>query len=582
MAIRPFDSRVQNLVYTLEVGIGANVLKTLLYVLFMILLSVLYVATQYSGFKDARAMDQAQVARHFARSNRLNTSFVRPASLWLLGENGRLMVETEAGARPNFHRHPDLMHPPAYPVVIGGAFKLFRTSFPLPSSHKYAPEQWVIVPLNLLFAFLSGLFLYLTGRLLFDHRTALTAATVFLLSNSVWQHAMLGTEISFLVFLSTVGVWALLMALRAARREGEDPNPQGAGFWIPVMIGAVCMGGLLLTRYAAWPMLPGVVLVLWLGCGRKGWRPAVAVLAVAAGMFVPWILRNLSVSGTPFGLAGYTILREPNDIFLRSLALDLSAFDLRRMVQARFVQTVPSLLNLSALGFSAGLSVCLFFTTYFYRFQRPVTRILRWGMLLSIALFAAVAGVFGDELLPVAQMFLPVVVLFASAFFYILLDRMQIGVRIVSMSVIGLFILLQALPMLFMIMPPRPWSYPPYMARDIGLVSSPFEPGELMVSDMPWATAWYGDVTSLYLPLDLEDFFRVNDSIHPVHGLYFTTLSRDKRYHSDLTRGPFRSWRPIMDLTQLPRGFPLTFGFPIRNGEQVMLADRNRWMVSPE
>lgn len=582
MANRPFDSRVQNLVYTLEVGIGASVLKTLLYVLFMILLAVLYVATQYSGFKDARAMDQAQVARHFSRTNRLNTSFVRPASLWLLSENGRLMVETEAGPRPNVHQQPDLMNPPVYPVVLGTAFRIFRTPFPAPTSHRYAPEQWVVIPLNLLFAFLSGLFLYLSGRLLFDHRTALTAATVFLLSNSVWNHAILGTEITLLVFWTTLGIWSLLMALRAARRDGEQPAPAGLGFWIPSLTGAVCMGLILLTRYAAWPVLPGYVLVLWLGCGKKGWLPAVATLAVAAGMFIPWILRNLAVSGSAFGLAGYVILTDPNDVFMRSLSLDLSEFDLRRVLQARFLRTVPTLLDLSALGLSAGLSVCLFFTTYFYRFQRPVTRILRWGMLLSMALFVVVAGIYGENVLPVGQIFLPVVVLFAAAFFYILLDRMQITVRIVSMSVITLFIFLQALPMFFTIMPPRPWSYPPYMARDIGLVASPFEPGELLVSDMPWATAWYGDVTSLHLPLDLEDFFRVNDSLHPVHGLYFTMLSRDKRFHTDLTRGPFRNWRPIMDLSQLPRGFPLTFGFPIRNGEQVMLADRNRWMVSPE
>ena len=59
--------------------------------------------------------------------------------------------------------------------------------------------------------------------------------------------------------------------------------------------------------------------------------------------------------------------------------------------------------------------------------------------------------------------------------------------------------------------------------------------------------------------------------------MYITLLTRDKRHHSDLSRGPLRSWRPIIDLAQLPRGFPLTYGFPIRNSE-VILADRNRWL----
>jgi len=580
MANRSYESRVQNLVYTLEVGIGATVLKTLLYVLFMMLLSVLYVATQYAGFNNRRAMDQAQLARRIAETGQFHTANLSPASMALLAKNGKLMVETEQGVLANVHGHPDIVNAPVYPLTLGSAFKLFRTSFPLPSGPKYAPEQWVIIPLNLLFCFLAALFLYLTGKALFDTRAALTATTVFLLSGSVWARAVAGTELSLALLLASFSFWCLVSALQAARRRDEQlPEPRGAGFWIPVLLGSLAMALLFLTRYAAWTLFPGFLLVLWAGSGRKGWIPALAALLIFLLPSSLWILRNLRASGAPFGLTPFLIFHDPNDIFLRGLSLNTEAFELRRMLQARFLEIMPRILGLQGLTFSAGLSFCLFLSTYFYRFQRPVTRLLRWGALLSLVLLSLSACLFGEGLLELTQLLLPVILLFGAAFFFLLLDRMRIGVKIVSMSVVALFILVQALPMLFTIMPPRPGSYPPYMARDIGLVTGPFERHELIVSDMPWATAWYGGSTSLLLPLTVDEFFTVHDRFHPVSGMYITLLTRDKRHHSELSSGVYRSWRPILDLGQLPRGFPLSFGIPIRNSE-IMLADRNRWMDS--
>ena len=578
MAKQQYESRVQNLVYTLEVGVGAKVLKTLLYIMFMLLLSVLFVATQYSGFNQMRSMDQAQLARRFAERGQLQTGVVRPASLWLLAENNKLMVPSETGARARILDHPDLVNAPLYPVVLGTAFRLFRTDFSPATGQKFSPEQWVIIPLNLLFCFLGALFLFLTGKMLFDGRTSLTAATVYFLSANVWGYAVGGGELPLALFLSILGTWCLVLALRIAREAGDEPRPNGWRFWLAALGGGAVMGLLFLTRYAAFAAFPGFLLVLWLGIGRRGWLPALGALLVFAAVVSPWITRNLQVSGTFFGLAPYTVIQDGNDTFLRSMHTQLADLELRRQIQARFLRVVPRALNIGDLSLGAGLSICLFISTFFYRFQRPVTRVLRWGLLLSFALLVAAAGIFGEDLLKVGHIFLPPVLLFGAAFFYILLDRLQIGVKIVSMAVVTMFIFVQALPMLFTIMPPRPWSYPPYLARDIAWVSTPFAETEWIVSDMPWATAWYGGTTSLYLPVNVDEFFEVHDNLHPVNALYFTTLTRDKRYHSDLVRGSYASWRPILDLGNMPRGFPLTFGFPLRQGEQVVLADHNRWI----
>lgn len=583
MAKSSYQSRAQNLVYTLEVGIGASVLKTLLFLLFMLLLSVLYVATQYTGFKDARAMDQAQLARRYAETGRLHTGNIRPASLWLLEKNDRLRVpDGEGGERFRIQDHPDIVNAPFYPLVLGTAFRVFGTDFALPTAQKFAPEQWVVIPLNIGFTFLTGLFLYLTGRMLFDARVAAIGSALFFLNNSVWANAVAGNDLSLAMLLGAVGLWCLVLALRNARLPDGIARAAGKGFWVPVLVGTVAMGLLFLTRYSAWVVFPGFLLTLWAGAGRKGWQPALVSLVLFLALMVPWLSRNLQVSGTLFGLAPYTAIQDSHETFMRSLVPDFEALDARRNLQSRFLRVVPGALNFAGMDFSAGLAICLFVSTYFYKFQRPATRVLRWGLLLTVVLLIVVAGLFGEPVLRGGVVILPAVLLFGTAFFFILLDRMQIGVRIVSMFVVTLFVLIQAAPMFFTIMPPRPWSYPPYMARDIGWVASPFEDHEWIVSDMPWAVSWYSGTTSLWLPTDVDAFFRIHDDIHPINGLYLTTLTRNKAYHQDLLRGPFRTWRPIIDMNPLPRGFPLTFGFPLRNWDQTMLADRNSWFPEGE
>ena len=578
MAKRQYESRAQNLVYTLEVGIGAKVLKVLLYIMFMMLLAVLYVATQYNGFNQERALDQAQLARRFSERGRLQTGYVRPASIALLARNNRLVVAGAEGQRARIQDHPDLINAPVYPIVLGTAFRIFRTQFTAPTSTKFSPEQWVVIPLNIGFVFLGALFLYGSGRMLFDERTALTATTVFFLGGNVWSHAVGGGELSLALFLGAFGFWCLIVALRAARANGDVPEVKGWRFWVPALGGAAALALLFLTRYAAFAAFPGYLLTLWLGTGRKGWLPFLAALLVFGAVVAPWVYRNQRVSGTPFGLAPQTAIQDPNDLYMRSLDTGAVDFDVRRQLQARFLRVVPGALNIGDLSLGAGLSVCLFLATYFHRFQRPVTRVLRWGLLFSLAILVGTAGIFGSELFEVGHIFLPLVLLFGSAFLYILLDRLQIGVKIVSMSIVAFFVLVQATPMLFTLMPPRPQVQPPYIARDLAWVATPFSGNQLLVTDIPWATAWYGGATSVYLPRTVDEFFELHDSLHPVQGLYFTTLSRDKRYHSDLTRGPYAQWRGIMDLNAMPRGFPLTFGFPLREGQQVVLADWNRWI----
>ena len=81
MAARPFENRIQNLVYNVDVGIGLRLIKGGLYILFILIVMLLYTATQFRGLKDPEAMDHAQLGRNLMTHGRFITQCVRPASM---------------------------------------------------------------------------------------------------------------------------------------------------------------------------------------------------------------------------------------------------------------------------------------------------------------------------------------------------------------------------------------------------------------------------------------------------------------------------------------------------------------------
>lgn len=167
MAAKPFESRIQDLVYNVDVGIGLQMIKVGLYVLMVLVTILLYTVTQFKGLKDAEAMDYAQLGRNLLQQKGFITQCVRPASMWY-------MIENSKKHNPQIDRHPDILHPPLYPLLLAGGFKLTNYDFNDESNvFPYPPEQWVVVPLGFIFSLLTGLLVFLIALRLFDKRICL-------------------------------------------------------------------------------------------------------------------------------------------------------------------------------------------------------------------------------------------------------------------------------------------------------------------------------------------------------------------------------------------------------------------------
>lgn len=176
----------------------------------------------------------------------------------------------------------------------------------------------------------------------------------------------------------------------------------------------------------------------------------------------------------------------------------------------------------------------------------------------------------GENLLAIVG---PVSFLFGAGLFFSLLDQWKVTLPEMRLAGGGMLVLASALPLLlgFVLAKPYPVADPPYHpARLQYLKSIPAGHGfqelkrdDLMMSDLPWAVAWYGGQDSLWLTRTVQpDFYSLNDDFRPIRGLYLTEMTTDQRYVSRVfAKDNASNWeRFVLNMQingELPDGFPL-------------------------
>jgi hypothetical protein len=577
---QPFESTLQDLVYSVDAGTGLKIIRTALFCLFVLGIVVVFTARNFRGLDNEAAMDAAQVGRNLSQSGKYVTQCVRPVTIAHISAN-TFDGDAQIGM------HPELFKPPLYPSLLAGVFKfydligvnLFPDSAAFQGARVYPAEQWVIIPMNHFFAALSGLLLYLLGRRLFSHRIGLLGTAAYFLTHMVCVDSLKGVGVPVLNFFVLGSVYFVVLAMGLRRDR--------SAFWLWGLVFLASCGfsaAAFLTHYAALAVIPGITLFVWMMGTRtqRGGHLAFFYLVLVLLFVSPWLIRNMQVSGSPLGLAPHLALvdsgKYPDDSLMRTLR---PTFNLVSDFKVARKQWSTNFLEMYESGFTslgAGLLVALFFSTYFYRFVRVPVHNLRWAIGLAIILFFAGACFFGKEALLYYHMFWPFVILYGLAFFSILLDRLDLTVDLYKNGLTGILIGLTALPLLVAIFfgPKVRVPYPPYYAPFIMRVSELLKPTEVMCSDMPWATAWYGKRVSILLPSSLDDYYEINDYRKYISGLYLTTLTKDKPFVSRLAEGSEKSWFPIA-VGRLTPDFPLRQGFALNGQDQLFLTDSIRW-----
>lgn len=582
--------RIQELIYKLEVGEGTWLVRALVGVLLIVALGVWYDVNEYRNFHTAEAMEAAQLGRNLARGEGFKTQCIRPFSIYLVQAQGlKARKDTRLGRMP----HPDIINPPVYPLLLAAMMKVLPFKYGIgPRFWQYQPELAIAIFNQLLFLVTIWL-TYRIGQRLFDRTVGAVAALVLAGAEVMWRFSVSGLSTNLVMLISTA-LLGVLVVVEQAAREGR-----GKAGWFALMgvLTGALIGVGMLTRYAfGWILLPVLgFCLLWVR--PRGVLVAFLALVTAMVIVAPWLVRNYTVSGTLFGIPGYAIkmdsLAFPEARLERSLKPDLGRVGFRDYFRKLCGNTRAILQDdLPKLG-GGNWAAAFFLTGILLPFHNKWLGRLRLFLVGCLAVMVVVQALGRTHLSadnPIINsenllvLFTPGVFIFGVAFFFVILEQMNLPVVEFRHLAITLFVLLCSAPLILELLPPRtyPIVYPPYLPPWIQETSNMLRKDELMMSDMPWAVAWYGDRDCVWTPLDTSaSFYTIYDEQKAISGLYLTPLTTDARFLTQILQGPDWEWSrfaaDVLLRTNLPARFPLQHARKRYTPDQLFLSDRPRW-----
>lgn len=568
---RPLYERIQDWILAWDIGTGVQVFRMGMFGLIMVGVILLYTGTQFYGLRDPEAMNAGQLARNLALGRGYVTRLIRPLDLFYLGASGRPTLSAQRMWLP------ELWTPPGYALALAVPLRLVGAQ--TDHSNLAALRADRVVMLTGWFFFVTGLvMMYLLARELFDRRVAALSAFLYLFSQALLDHAVSGLASGYVATLLLIAAFALLKADRWAKAERSDFSVNAM-----LMLGAAAVGLAALTQYAlCLVMLPLLVYAGALAGERRWWRVLLCA-AMFAVVVSPWMARNRLACGKWFGLAHYGLLEETgHGRFRRPRGYDQRAYTLEspwnwHTLAIKTLRNGRELYERTLKETGSNYLIAFFLVSLVHRWRDDEALRLRRWLFWAGLLCAGWLSVAGLPSRNFFTCFIPLITVYAAAFFYVLFERLQFRKRYLRTGMVVLFLLVNMIPTVLAVLPPRETlPYPPYNAGVGAELGRMFREDELLASDIPWAVAWYADRSTLWMPQRERDFIEINDRVRLISGVYLTqeTLERRKVLEEWLGQEHF-----VLRLFQPPppEGFPLrVYRAMTPDGEQVLLSNRPR------
>ena len=612
----------QEFIHRLEQGAFSRVIQFVALGLLIAGIALAFDLRAFRNLATEEGMDAAQLARNLAAGRGYVTYNISPLSIHLLKEKQAERIAAKQAAKVAIapqdfmdqarlrNNHPDLANPPLYPYLLSLYLRAVAPDYAISrekSFERFRPDLMIALFNQALLA-LAACLVFVLARRLFDPLVAWTSMFIFVGSGLFWRISASGQSTILLLLIFLALLWALArleQGIHIDNWTGGKPLLFGATIGLLVGLG-------FLTRYAfGWVMIP-VVLFLILHAGARRFAITASALLVFVLVITPWIQRNLQVAGAPFGTAGYSVFqltdKFPADEIPRSIELDLRPFAFQDYVR-KFKNNVPEILQKELPTLGGTWLTAFFFVGLMVVFRSASLNRFRGFILAVMALFVVVQALGKTHLSvdsPIINtenllvLLAPAVIIFGVSLFFTLLDQWNVpefGFRVVLTTMFGVLV---SLPLVFtLVSRTHPVAYPPYFPPVIQITSSWLRESEQMMSDIPWAVAWYGDRQCvLWTRNPAEDFYQLHDFDKPLNALYLSPRALDSRFLSGLLKGPGAKWgRPflvdVMAKQDIPKEFPLKYAPPqgfwpenpdpryfnpkAEKPEQLFLSDRIRW-----
>lgn len=567
------ETKVQEFVHAIEEGGWVPVVRLLLILALTCGVAVLFLIFDFKGLSHSKGMEQAQIARELSRGHGFSTKFIRPAALAQFDAN-KVAVPRDA--------IPDTYHAPLNPLINAPFLWLAKSKLGMTSKDIVYIGDRIVATVAVLCFILGVGVSYLTVRRLFDGRIAAVSSGVVLLSLKYWQFAVSGLPQMLMFLLFSLCVYCLLRAVQARSDEGAPL------LWI--FLAAIGFSLLALAHgLTIWIFVAAVVFVAIYFPKR------LLNLGIMLGIFIvvyaPWLIRNYKVCGNPAGVAGYAAfyqVRGQESEIMRAMPFKPGGFSplhFRSKVQNQILAQFASIYA----SFGSVLLAPVFFVALLHLFRSNTASQFRWCLLLLWlgALFGMSLFGFPDrETLQsndLHLLFVPFFAAYGAAFLLSLFNRLELKIPFLRLSFITFLLLISGAPLLNQLTSSDNTrvQWPPYVPPYIAILSEWTNAGEMIMSDMPWAVAWYADRKSLWLPLNISDYVALNDYNllnSNIAGMYLTPVTGNSAFVSDITKGEWKDWASFIKREVSSSDFPLkaSTALPI-NYECIFYADRDRW-----
>lgn len=479
----------------------------------------------FRGLEAPAAMDQAQIARQIARGEGFTTKFFRP--LDVSTQDSKLGKKKS----PDFNHFKETNYAPLHAYALSAAIKagefdkFDKNRMDSEISNVYAGDRWV-AGVSMVFFLIALILAYFLFTKLFDEVLACSVVAFMSLSELMLQYAVSGLAQPMMMAL-TLGIACLLGGAVHAQERYRNGQVTAYLCGAFVLAAVMCMSNFL----CIWP---AIGLLIFCACYFRpiGLHAGLGTVILAAGAVLPIHLLLQPTGG---------ILPHVMHAIFFSFGSDTGDLLLRATSDAEVTFNSTDFF-LRLLGYTFGqwgtlfhdmggiIVTPFFFLALFNKYKRRSVEAVKWAVFamwlcssVGMALFSEAGDVSPTQL---AIVFTPFFTAYGLSLVFNFLARLQLGVHFRAYRALAIFTLLLISSGAFLFELPVKLHigiltsargvphYPPYYPPALnGKLYDITNANDVIVTDQPWAVAWYADRKALWMPTSVDDYTRDMEAV---------------------------------------------------------------------
>jgi hypothetical protein len=509
-------------------------------------LFILHTVFSFDGLTSRTGIDQAQSAREVARGNGLTTKFTRPIILQQMSENEKEI---------NLLHIPETYHSPLNILVYAGVLKMvgaddFEKHKMEANDKLYKLDRVIAITCAAFFLIAIGINYLLISRI-FDAKIASVVALIMVFSDYMWKITQTGLPQMLMLTLFSAACYLVWRAVEAQEAERKP--------LVPALLSGFFFGLLVLSHW----------MTLWIFIGYFifacfYFRPR-GVIAIGLALILLFFIAGPIIfywaqTGDAKGTAFHAIHGAGADNAMRQFD---GSFNVKGILARTAQSTLLQISNVH--NYLGGLILApAFFLCLAHPFKRTSIAIFKWNILI-MWIFASIGmGIYGlskSQLDPnqLHLLFAPLMCAYGIALISIIWARCPLSQQggFLGNLHIAVILLITAAPLILHIKQLSDNKRPGASINGVHIYSlngplhSITDSDDIIISDQPWAVAWYADRHAIWLPQSYDDFTKIETfagESNPIAGLHISSMS----YQAEDIRSSLYNNRDLAALAYVP------------------------------